>query len=77
MKISEPYKIFFPLSLIGLFYSIFLWVFSFLEYKGIMKSSPFGIYPLQYHIYTILGLYILPAFAGFILTAIPRFTGTK
>ncbi|MBE7410678.1 MAG: NnrS family protein [Leptospiraceae bacterium] len=83
-KTDEPYRIFFPLGILGALIGAGIWIpawllqkqFSFLS-PEILFFLPRNNYPIQEHILILFNLFLSPIVAGFALTAIPRFTATS
>ncbi|MCC6276233.1 MAG: NnrS family protein [Leptospiraceae bacterium] len=83
-RLEEPYRIFFPLGILGALIGAGIWLptwliqerFSFLT-PEILFFLPRNSYPVQEHILILFNLFLSPIIAGFTLTAIPRFTATK
>lgn len=65
--LSEPYRIFFPLGFVLGFWGVFLWVLY--AFMGLP-------YPSVPHSYLMIGGFLTAFTNGFLMTAIPRFTGT-
>ena len=69
----EPYRFLFPVALAGALITVGIWILTF-------ATARFGwsgpAYPAIIHSYGVFGLFIFPAVSGFLLTAIPRFSGT-
>lgn len=65
--ISEPYRIFFPLGTLFLLWGILLWV------PLIWQA---GDYPVLTHRFLMLNGFTASFIAGFLMTAVPKFSGT-
>lgn len=65
---SEPYRIFFPIGILCLLYGILLWL------PQIWNP---GDYPVLVHRYLMLNGFVASFMAGFLMTAVPRFSKTK
>ncbi|HBS04831.1 MAG TPA: hypothetical protein DEA96_07705 [Leptospiraceae bacterium] len=69
----EPYRILFPIAWLGAILSVGLWMVVSLSHK---LSWGISAYPASLHAYGVYATFIYPAVAGFLLTAMPRFSGT-
>lgn len=65
---SEPYRIFFPIGILYLLYGILLWL------PQIWNP---GDYPVLLHRYLMLNGFVASFIAGFLMTAVPRFSKTR
>ncbi len=65
--LSEPYRLFFPLGFLLGFWGVLLWLL--FVFAGIP-------YPSVSHSYLMIGGFLTAFTSGFLMTAIPRFTGT-
>ncbi len=65
---ANPYRIFFSLGTIGLFVGIFVWLIT-----GINNELYFG----RMHAHYMMGIFLLSFVIGFLMTAIPRMSGSK
>ncbi|MCE9500135.1 MAG: NnrS family protein [Leptospira sp.] len=74
---ADPYRFFFPLGIIGSILGTGIWVFGWVVQKKWITGFNTDTYPVEVHVGLIGGLFLLPVIKGFILTAIPRFTGTS
>lgn len=73
--ISErPYQLFFPLALTGVFALSFPWI-PVLPIVQRLLPGTFPAFPRSLHIEAALQVFLLPAVAGFLLTALPRIHG--
>lgn len=66
-SLSEPFRVFFPFAILGLLYGVLLWVPQI--------WSPDN-YPVLVHRYLMLNGYVGMLIAGFLMTAVPRFSKT-
>lgn len=75
-KNIEPYRLFFPISILGAMIGVSVWIFAWMLQKQWIQyvTNP---YPVAHHINFMTALFLLPVAKGFIFTAIPRFTGTN
>tara|TARA_Y100000782_G_scaffold4962_1_gene6038 strand:- start:284295 stop:285467 length:1173 start_codon:yes stop_codon:yes gene_type:complete len=65
---KDPFKLFFPIAIISMLYSCCLWLgYVFFEVGG---------FPLSQHANLFIGGFLYFSIIGFLLTAVPRFTGT-
>lgn len=64
---SEPFRLFFPVGILSLLYGILLWI--------PLIWDP-GIYPVTLHRYLVLNGFVASFIAGFLMTAVPRFSKT-
>lgn len=74
-KQIEPYKIFFPISILGGMTGVGVWVLRWISEQNSLSFFS-NIYPLKLHISLMTVFFLLPVMKGFVFTAIPRFTGT-
>lgn len=65
---SEPYRLFFPLGIVFLFTGSLLWV--------PLLWDP-GVYPVGLHRFCMLNGFVGSFIAGFLMTAIPKFSQTE
>ncbi len=65
---SEPYRIFFPIGILFLIVGIIPWL---LWPLGLIST-----YPRDIHRHTMVGGFLVQFAVGFLMTAIPKFTGT-
>jgi|GEM_PF-1838499 len=75
-KTIDPYRIFFPISILGAMVGVSVWIFAWLLQKQWIQFVV-NPYPVTHHINLMTALFLLPVAKGFIFTAIPRFTGTN
>jgi uncharacterized protein involved in response to NO len=73
--ISEPYRYFFPIGILGAMLAATLWIFPVLIQKGWGSNLPLS-FPVKQHFNLFIALFFIPIIQGFAFTAIPRFTGT-
>lgn len=66
-SLSEPYRVFFPIAIIALLYGVLLWI------PQIWTSDN---YPVLVHRYLMLNGFVALLIAGFLMTAVPRFSKT-
>ncbi len=66
-SLSEPYRLFFPFAIFALLYGILLWIPQI--------WSPDN-YPVLVHRYLMLNGFVSLLIAGFLMTAVPRFSKT-
>lgn len=76
VKTIEPYRFFFPISILGAMVGVSVWIFAWLLQKQWIQFTV-NPYPVIHHINLITVFFLLPVAKGFIFTAIPRFTGTN
>ncbi|MBI39858.1 MAG: hypothetical protein CMF59_09680 [Leptospiraceae bacterium] len=69
----EPYRVLFPIAWLGALISVGLWMLVSVSHK---LSWGIAAYPASLHAYGVFATFVLPAVSGFLLTALPRFTGT-
>lgn len=69
----EPYRMLFPLAWLGAGFSVGLWMAVALSNRLGWGLPP---YPASLHAYATFATFIFPSVSGFLLTALPRFTGT-
>lgn len=69
----EPYKLLFPVSLLGAVLTVGVWMLAALKP---WTAWPLPAYPGDLHAYGVFATFVFPAVSGFLLTAVPRFTGT-
>lgn len=65
--LTEPYRLFFPLGLLLGLWGVTLWVLF------VLFKIP---YPATVHSYLMIGGFLTAFTTGFLMTAVPRFTGT-
>jgi uncharacterized protein involved in response to NO len=68
VKMPEPYRLFFPLGALSAILGTMLWI-----------AFPFGalsVYPGVHHPDLMIGSFLFAFSAGFLMTAIPQFTGS-
>lgn len=71
---TEPYRIFFPIGILGAITGVIVWIFPWLINLDILPVGWFlNAYPVMKHVELLSGLFLLPIVIGFLLTAIPRF----
>ena len=76
MKNLEAYRLLFPVTLVGGVLAIGIWMPVLAVQKGwITGGRILTGYPAQIHSEQVVGLFLLPALAGFIFTGFYRFTG--
>ena len=68
----EPYRLLFPIALLGSAVTVGIWMVTALGRKA---QLPVPLYPAALHAYGVFAAFIFPAVSGFLLTAVPRFTG--
>jgi uncharacterized protein involved in response to NO len=66
-RVCEPYRFFFPLGLVSLIFGVLLWV-------PLLWTAE--SYPIHLHRYLVLNGFAASFIAGFLMTAIPRFSQT-
>lgn len=66
---QNPYQLFFPFAILCFLYGCLLWIA-----HGLFE---FGEFPLHEHANIFLGGFLSFSIIGFLLTAIPRFTGSE
>ncbi|MEQ8350503.1 MAG: NnrS family protein [Leptospiraceae bacterium] len=69
----EPYRILFPVAWLGGLLTVGLWMIVSLSHS---LSWGFAPYPASLHAYGVFALFVFPSVSGFLLTALPRFTGS-
>ncbi len=75
-KTIEPYRIFFPVSLLGVIIGVSLWILAWMIQKQWIQFG-YSAYPILHHINFMSAVFLLPVVKGFVFTAIPRFTATS
>ena len=75
-KTIEPYRIFFPVSLLGVIIGVSLWILAWMIQKQWIQFG-YSTYPIVHHINFMSAVFLLPVVKGFVFTAIPRFTATS
>lgn len=75
-KNIEPYRIFFPVSLLGAVLGVSLWILAWMIQKQWIQFG-YSTYPIVHHINFMSAVFLLPVVKGFVFTAIPRFTATS
>lgn len=66
-SLSEPFRLFFPFAIIALLYGVLLWI------PQIWSPDS---YPVLVHRYLMLNGFVALLIAGFLMTAVPRFSKT-
>ncbi|MCB1171316.1 MAG: NnrS family protein [Leptospiraceae bacterium] len=69
----EPYRLLFPIALLGSAITVGIWMLTAL---GRQTHLPVPLYPAALHAYGVFAAFVFPAVSGFLLTAVPRFTGS-